>query len=202
MSLVGLGGDFTPAAVLRAYRQGLFPMPAQWGMMGWFSPDPRGILELGDLHVSRSLRRSMRRFEFRVDTAFEDVIDGCAAGRPVWIDRRMRSVYLRLHELGWAHSVETWHNGELVGGLYGLAIGGLFAAESKFHRATDASKAALVALVEGLAADEGERLVDVQYRTDHLSTLGASEISRADYLTRLPGLLATPPPQLFALSGR
>jgi len=198
MSLVAIGGAFTPDTVLSAYRQGMFPMPVQWGRIGWFSPDTRGILELGDLHVSRSLRRSMRRFEFSVDTAFEEVIDGCASGRPVWIDRRMRAVYLRLHELGWAHSVETWLHGELAGGLYGLALGGLFAAESKFHRATDASKAALVALVQGLADDGAERLVDVQYRTDHLSTLGASECSRAQYLARLPRLLATPEPQMFA----
>ncbi len=201
MSLVGFGGAFTPETVLRAYHQGMFPMPLEEGPMGWFSPDPRGILELGDLHVSRSLRKSMRRFEFRIDTAFAEVIDGCAARRPVWIDERMRSVYLRLHELGWAHSVETWQHGELVGGLYGLTLGGLFAAESKFHRVSDASKAALVSLVEGLVADPGERLVDVQWQTDHLRSLGVSECSRSQYLARLPGLLATPPPAMFLRPG-
>ncbi len=194
---MGFGGAFTPETVLRAYRRGMFPMPLEEGPIGWFSPDPRGILELGDLHVSRSLRKSMRSFEFRIDTAFAEVIDGCAARRPVWIDERMRAVYLRLHELGWAHSVETWQHGELVGGLYGLTLGGLFAAESKFHRVSDASKAALVSLVEGLVADPGERLVDVQWQTDHLRSLGVSECSRSQYLARLPGLLATPPPAMF-----
>ncbi len=201
MDIVDVGGDFTPETVLEAYRQGQFPMPLRSaGPMCWWSPDPRGVLEIEDLHVSRSLRRSMRRFEFRVDTVFAEVLDGCAdPGRPSgWIDRRIRNMYLRLHYLGWAHSIETFSDDILVGGTYGLAIGGLFTAESKFHRVPDASKAAVVALVAGLAAEVGDRLVDVQWSTDHLARLGVTECSRSTYLERLPGLLATPGAAMFS----
>ena len=197
--LVGIGADDEPGTILSAYRSGMFPMPIEPdGEFAWWSPDPRGVLELADLHVSRSLRRSMRRFEFRVDTAFDAVVEGCAdPARPHgWIDDRIRRAYRRLHELGWAHSIETWLDGELVGGLYGLGIGGLFAAESKFHRVTDASKAAVVALVHGI--DDGRpRLIDVQWRTDHLTTLGVSAIDRETYRRRLPTILATPDAPLF-----
>ena len=184
---VGSGADDEPGTLLAAYRSALFPMPLEGGSaLGWWSPDPRGVLELNDLHVSRSLRRSMRHFEFRVDSAFDEVVAGCAEPtRPHgWIDDRIQRAYRRLHELGWAHSVETWCDGELVGGLYGLGIGGLFAAESKFHRRTDASKAAVVALATGLV-DDHPRLIDVQWRTDHLASLGVTEISRSRYLERL-----------------
>ena len=184
---VGSGADDEPGTLLAAYRSALFPMPLEGGSaLGWWSPDPRGVLELNDLHVSRSLRRSMRHFEFRVDSAFDEVVAGCAEPtRPHgWIDDRIQRAYRRLHELGWAHSVETWCNGELVGGLYGLGISGLFAAESKFHRRTDASKAAVVALATGLV-DDHPRLIDVQWRTDHLASLGVTEISRSRYLERL-----------------
>lgn len=198
--LVGVGADDAPGTILAAYRNAMFPMPIETdGPLGWWSPDPRGVLELGDLHVSRSLHRSLRQFEFRIDTAFDDVVAGCAdPDRPHgWIDDRIRVAYRRLHDLGWAHSIETWLDGELVGGLYGLAIGGLFAAESKFHRVTDASKAAVVALVH--AFDDGRpRLIDVQWRTDHLATLGVREISRSAYRARLPELLATPESRCFA----
>jgi len=196
---VALGADLEPGTVLNAYRRGYFPMPVTTGgPIGWWSPDPRGVLELDDLHVSRSLARSLQRFEVRVDAAFDAVVAGCAdPTRPHgWIDDRMRAAYNRLHELGWAHSVETWLDGELVGGLYGLAIGGLFAAESKFHRVTDASKTALVALVQGLA-DGHPRLIDVQWQTDHLRTLGVTEITRTVYLDRLGVVLASPPSALF-----
>ena len=189
--LVGVGADLEPGTVLAAYRHGVFPMPIDAGPIGWWSPDPRGVLELADLRISRSLRRSLRRFEIRVDTALPEVIDHCADPRRAhgWIDHRIRAAYVRLHELGWCHSVEAWADGRLVGGLYGMAIGGLFAGESMFHLATDASKAALVALVRGL--DDGSaRLIDVQWRTDHLATLGVSELARDDYLARLPALLA------------
>ena len=164
---------------------------------------PRGVLELDDLHVSRSLRRSMRHFEFRVDSAFDEVVAGCAEPtRPHgWIDDRIQRAYRRLHELGWAHSVETWCDGELVGGLYGLGIGGLFAAESKFHRRTDASKAAVVALATGLV-DDHPRLIDVQWRTDHLATLGVTEIPRARYLERLRAVLPSPEPRMFSDTSR
>ena len=198
--LVGVGADNEPGTILAAYRSGMFPMPIEDdGALAWWSPDPRGVLELTDLHVSRSLRRSMRRFDFRVDTAFDAVVNGCAdPARPHgWIDERIRRTYRRLHDLGWAHSVETWLDGDLVGGLYGLGIGGLFAAESKFHRVTDASKAAVVALVYGLN-DGQNRLIDVQWKTDHLVTLGVSAIDRATYRRRLPTILSTPEAPLFA----
>lgn len=197
--LVGVGADHEPGTILAAYRSAMFPMPIEpEGDLAWWSPDPRGVLELDQLHVSRSLRRSMRRFEFRVDTAFDAVVDGCAdPTRPHgWIDERIRRAYRRLHDLGWAHSIETWRDGELVGGLYGLGIGGLFAAESKFHRVTDASKAAVVALAQGI--DDGEpRLIDVQWRTDHLATLGVSTIDRNTYRDRLRTILATPDAPIF-----
>jgi len=198
--LVGVGADDEPGTILAAYRSGLFPMPIEpGGLLGWWSPDPRGVLELGDLHVSRSLARSMARFEFRVNTAFDAVIAGCAdPARPHgWIDARVTAAYRRLHELGWCHSIETWRDGELVGGLYGIAVGGLFAAESKFHRVTDASKAAVVALVEGIR-DDAPRLIDVQWSTPHLVSLGVTEIRRSAYVERLPALLESPPSVLFA----
>ena len=197
--LVGIGADDEPGTILSAYRSAMFPMPIEpEGDLAWWSPDPRGVLELDRLHVSRSLRRSMRRFEFRIDTAFEAVVDGCAdPSRPHgWIDDRIRNAYGRLHELGWAHSIETWCDGELVGGLYGLGIGGLFAAESKFHRVTDASKAAVVALVHAL--DDGRpRLIDVQWQTDHLATLGVAAIDRETYRNRLRTILSTPDAAVF-----
>jgi leucyl/phenylalanyl-tRNA---protein transferase len=201
--LVAVGADLEPGTVLAAYRHGLFPMPLG-GLasavgrdpMGWWSPVRRGVLPLDGLVVSRSLRRSCRDFEVRVDTAFAEVLDACAdpCRAHGWIDRRIRRAYLRLHELGWAHSVEAWRDGRLEGGLYGLALGGLFAGESMFHRARDASKVALVGLVERLADEHaGDRLVDVQWQTPHLATLGVEEIAREDYLARLPALLAVPP---------
>jgi leucyl/phenylalanyl-tRNA---protein transferase len=200
--LVGLGADLEPGTVLAAYRQGLFPMPlgGRRQPMGWWSPVHRGVLPLDGLQVSRSLRRSCRDFEVRVDTAFEAVLDGCADRRRPhgWIDGRIRRAYLRLHALGWAHSVETWHDGRLAGGLYGLALGGLFAGESMFHRERDASKVALVALVDGLRDEDADRrLVDVQWSTPHLASLGVVEVSREAYLARLPALLETPHPRFF-----
>jgi leucyl/phenylalanyl-tRNA--protein transferase len=165
--LVAIGADLAPGTLLAAYRRGLFPMPEGPRAVGWWCPARRGVLELGDLRVSRSLRRSRREFEIRVDTDFDQVIRACAdPSRPHgWIDRRIQAAYVELHRLGWAHSVEAWRDGRLEGGLYGVALGGLFAGESMFHRARDASKVALVGLVELLAADpagaEGRRLIDV-----------------------------------------
>lgn len=199
--LVAIGADLEPGTVLAAYRRGLFPMPFdQDGPFGWWSPVTRGVLEPGDLVVSRSLRRARRNFEIRVDSAFAGVIDACADPRRegAWIDGRIREGYLELHRLGWAHSVETWQDGRLVGGLYGLAIGGLFAGESMFHHVTDASKVALVALVDLVADDGVDRLIDVQWVTDHLATLGVTGIDRSDYLHRLPELFTRPAPR-FAL---
>ncbi len=198
--LVALGADLEPATVLGAYRAGLFPMPVG-GDLGWWSPIERGILPLDGLRVSKSLRRSVRRYEVRVDTAFADVLAACSdPGRDgAWIDDSITSAYQRLHELGWAHSVETWADGELVGGLYGLAVNGLFAGESMFSRATDASKVALVHLVD-LLTDEhaASRVLDTQWQTDHLETLGVIEIPREEYFERLRTALSLPLPAVFA----
>jgi leucyl/phenylalanyl-tRNA--protein transferase len=186
--LVAVGADLAPGTLLAAYRAGYFPMPIDApGGIGWWSPDPRGIIELDELHVSRSLRRSIGRYDVTVDTAFDEVIAACAAPeRPHgWIDGAIIGAYRRLHELGWVHSIECRLDGELVGGLYGVAIGSFFAGESMFHTATDASKVALVALVDILAGGAAP-LLDVQWRTDHLASLGARDIPRRSYLARLP----------------
>ncbi|GAA1745128.1 leucyl/phenylalanyl-tRNA--protein transferase [Aeromicrobium alkaliterrae] len=173
------GADLAPATIVAAYRAGMFPMGDDGGAPLWWSPMERGILWPEQVHVSRSLRRSLRGFTTTVDTAFAQVIDACAdPGRPgAWIDAPIREAYVRLHELGWAHSVEVWADGRLVGGLYGLAIGDLFAGESMFHHATDASKAAVVELCRRMRGG----LVDVQWRTDHLATLGVVEVPREEY---------------------
>jgi leucyl/phenylalanyl-tRNA--protein transferase len=189
--IVGIGADLAPGTLLAAYRGGLFPMRlGANGPLAWWSPDPRGVIPLDGLHVSRSLRRSCARFEIRVDDAFEDVMRGCADPRRPhgWIDDEFIDAYVALHDLGWAHSVETWSGGELVGGVYGVAIGGLFAAESKFHRTRDASKVALVALVDLLRAGHAT-LLDVQWTTPHLVSLGAVDIARDEYLRRLHAAL-------------
>ncbi len=193
--LVCGGADLEPGTLLAAYRAGLFPMPLRGvPTMAWWSPDPRGVLPLDGFHVSRSLRRSLRRYEIRVDTAFEAVVQACAdPARPHgWISEDIRRAYRRLHALGWARSVEAWDAEGLAGGLYGVQIGGLFAAESKFHVRTDASKAALAGLVARLREDGAARLLDVQWRTDHLATLGAVEVPRAEYLRRLRAALRLP----------
>ena len=197
--LVAVGADLEPTTLLAAYSQGLFPMPVRpYGRLGWWSPPERGVLEPGRLIVHRSLRRSCRRFEVRVDTAFAEVVEGCAhPARPHgWIDARMQAAYVRFHHAGFAHSVETWQDDELVGGLYGVAVGGLFAGESMFYRTTDASKVALVALAAGLL-DDHPRLIDVQWATPHLRSLGVGAIPRQQYLRRLPELLKSPAPAMF-----
>lgn len=181
--VAAIGADLEPGTLLDAYRRGLFPMRVgHRRSLGWWSPEPRGIIPLDGLHVSRSLRRSRARFEIRTDTSFEAVMRGCADPRRAhgWIDEEFVTAYVRLHELGWAHCIETWQDGALVGGLYGLAIGGFFAGESMFHRVTDASKVAVAATVEHLVA-RGFTLFDVQWVTPHLASLGAVEVSRADY---------------------
>lgn len=203
--LVAVGADLEPGTLLAAYRRGLFPMPlderGDAGPLGWWSPEPRAVLALDGLRVTRSLRRSCRRFEVRLDTAFEAVIDGCASARRDrgWISPAIREAYVALHRLGWAHSVEAWcpEDGTLAGGLYGVGIGGLFAGESMFHRVRDASKVALVALVR-LLSDEGATLLDVQWLTPHLESLGAVEIPRAEYLRRLAAAVDRPLPATFA----
>ena len=183
---VAYGADLEPGTLLAAYRVGLFPMPTGRHRIGWFSPDPRGILPLDGLHVSRSLRGSMRHFTFTRDTCFGEVVSRCGdPARPHgWINDAIVRAYTRLHQLGWAHSIEVWRDGELAGGLYGVRIGGLFAGESMFHAppplGTDASKAAVVATVEWLRATGGT-LFDVQWKTAHLATLGVIDVARADY---------------------
>jgi len=194
--VVAVGADLAPGTLLAAYRSGLFPMPFEGAdVPGWWSPVDRGVLPLDGVRVSRSLRASIKRFEIRVDTAFADVLAGCADPHRTgsWIDDDVRAAYLRLHELGWVHSVEAWLDGRLAGGLYGVAIGGLFAGESMFHRERDASKVALTGLVD-LLCDEhaAARLIDVQWSTDHLASLGVVEVSRATYLDRLTRALAVP----------
>lgn len=187
------GGDFEPATILAAYRAGFFPWPHPWQELLWFSPDPRAILTPDGFHVSRRLARRLRQARFRVtiDAAFDQVIEGCA-DRPegTWITPRLAAAYRRLHRLGWAHSIEVWSGeGRLIGGLYGLAIGALFGAESMFHRATDASKVALAALVQW-CRERGIDLIDVQLPTPHLASLGAVAVPREEYLARLRQALA------------
>jgi leucyl/phenylalanyl-tRNA--protein transferase len=202
--LLGVGADLEPGTVLAAYRAGLFPMPlSRRGAVGWWSPDPRGILPLPALRVSRSLRAACRRFEIRVDTAYDEVVRGCAdPKRPGgWIRKDVVAAYRRLHDLGWVHSVEAWSVGpdgreQLAGGLYGVALGGLFAGESMFHRERDASKVALVGLVELLRADGRDRLLDVQWATEHLVSLGAVEVARPAYLGLLAEAVPLPQPTM------
>jgi leucyl/phenylalanyl-tRNA--protein transferase len=186
--IVAVGADLEPGTLLAAYRSGLFPMPFDRRRIAWFSPDPRGILPLDGVRVTRSLRRSVRRFDVRMNTAFRMVMESCADPRRTggWINREFVDAYTRLHELGWAYSVEVVEpdTGHLVGGLYGVRIGRFFAGESMFHRATDASKVALVHLVDWMHATDGV-LLDVQWTTPHLVSLGAVDISREDYLERL-----------------
>jgi leucyl/phenylalanyl-tRNA--protein transferase len=193
--LVAIGADLEPGTLLAAYRSGLFPMPIhpdrRRSKIAWYSPDPRGILPLDELRVSRSLRRSRRRHELRIDTSFEAVMRACAdpSREGHWITEDFIQAYLRLFDLGWAHSFETYADDVLVGGLYGVRIGGLFAGEAMFHHATDASKTALVELVDWLRHTEAS-LLDVQWATPHLRSLGVIEIARPDYLRRLEAATA------------
>lgn len=201
--LVGIGADLEPGTLLMAYRAGMFPMGVgEDGSppTGWWSPDPRGVLLPGHVRISRSLRSSLRHFEIRVDTAFSAVMAACAdpSREERWITPEITTAYARLHELGWAHSVEAWRDGELLGGLYGLALGGLFAGESMFHRATDASKCALVGLSDLVFADgDPSRFIDVQWVTPHLASLGITEVPRRDYIARLERSLPLPVPAAF-----
>jgi leucyl/phenylalanyl-tRNA--protein transferase len=195
--IVCVGADLEPSTLLGAYRRGLFPMRlgGRAGPLAWWSPDPRGVMPIAadathGFHASRSLRRARRRFRFTVDEAFEAVVRACADPlRPQgWISDDFIDAYLGLHELGWAHSVEVWQHDELVGGLYGLRLRRFFAGESMFHRVTNASKLALWDATELLALD-GVELFDVQWRTDHLESLGVVDIGRDDYLRRLAAAL-------------
>ena len=185
--IVAVGADLEPGTLIAAYRAGLFPMPFDRRRIAWYSPDPRGVLPLDRLRISRSLRRSLSRYSVHRDLAFTEVMTACATSprRGNWIDRAFIDAYTELHRLGWAHSIEVIDEaGDLVGGLYGVRINGFFAGESMFHRATDASKVALVHLVDWLN-DTGAVLLDVQWTTPHLVSLGAIDIAREEYLRRL-----------------
>jgi leucyl/phenylalanyl-tRNA--protein transferase len=193
--LIAVGADLEPGTLLAAYRRGLFPMPVEparrSSQIAWYSPDPRGILPLDGLHVSRTLRRSTRRFEISINAAFGEVVRACGDPRRpgYWISQRVIAAYEELYRLGWAESCEVWLGGALVGGVYGVRIGGFYAGESMFHTATDASKVALVRLADHLR-DDGVTLFDVQWTTTHLATLGAIEIPRVEYLDRLRGAVS------------
>lgn len=182
--------ELTPELLISAYAQGVFPMGVH-GRIGWFSPDPRGILPLDDFHVSKTLAQTYRsgKYEVRIDADFRAVLEACA-DRPdgTWITPPIIDAYVKLHDVGLAHSVEAWRDGELAGGLYGVALGGAFFGESMFHHQRDASKVALVALVDRMR-DRGFSLLDIQYLTPHLERFGATEIPRDVYLRRLAAAL-------------
>jgi leucyl/phenylalanyl-tRNA--protein transferase len=184
-----LGGEYLPESIIGAYYRGIFPWPHEAGDRIWYSSDPRAILPLDGLDVSRRLARTLRQGKFHatVDLAFEQVIDGCADRLPdkTWITPELRDCYVELHHRGWAHSFEIWTaDGQLAGGLYGLAVGGMFGAESMFHRVTDASKAAMVAMIQHLSR-LGVSLIDLQVLTEHTERMGAIEIPREEYMQRL-----------------
>ncbi len=197
--MLAVGADLEPRTLVAAYARGLFPMDVgRDGPLGWWSPDPRGVLPLDGLRVTRSLRASLRRLRVTIDAAFDQVLAGCAEQpRPHgWITQEFRAAYSHMHAIGLAHSVEVWREDELVGGLYGVEIGGLFAGESMFHRARDASKVALVGLVDALGGESGARegrLLDVQWATPHLESLGVVAITRVEYLRRLAVARELPP---------
>jgi leucyl/phenylalanyl-tRNA---protein transferase len=175
-----------PDLLLKGYRLGVFPMAMADDSIEWFSPDPRAILPLDEFHVPHSLRRTLKKgtFDVKIDHCFAEVIRACAKRMDTWINREIVESYERLHKLGYAHSVETWSEGKLAGGLYGVAIGGAFFGESMFHHVSDASKVALVALVQHLRARKF-LLLDTQWLTTHLAQFGVTEISRNQYLRLL-----------------
>ena len=179
-----------PDLLLQAYSQGMFPMSMENGELGWFSPDPRGIIPIEGFHVPHGMKKLLRDcpFQIRIDTAFVSVMRGCADRESTWISETILRSYTKLYELGYAHSVETWLGNKLVGGLYGIALGGAFFGESMFSRVPGASKVALHALVTRLAA-AGYTLLDTQWTTEHLTMFGAKDIPRREYLRRLNAAL-------------
>ena len=207
-----VGGNLEPSTILGAYQTGLFPMRQGDGQLAWWSPDPRAVILPDNLRIAHSLHRAINRFEIRVDTCFEEVIDACAEraeGEYHWITSEVRAAFVEMHRVGWAHSVEAWAPAEadalptLAGGLYGVALGRLFGGESMFHRQRDASKAALVGLVsimrEGAASETGqEPMIDCQWLTPHMASLGAVNLPRDEYLARLSGVIEQPLPKPFA----
>jgi leucyl/phenylalanyl-tRNA--protein transferase len=188
IGLVAIGGDLRPEWLVLAYQRGIFPWFGEGDPVLWWSPDPRAIVELDSFHIPRRLRRTIRSgmFTVTVNRAFADVIRGCAdrRGEGTWLTAEMIAAYEKLHELGLAHSVEAWHGRVLAGGVYGVALGGFFAAESMFTRVSDASKVALAFLVARLR-ERGFQLLDIQMLTEHTARLGAVEIPRTAYLARL-----------------
>jgi leucyl/phenylalanyl-tRNA--protein transferase len=196
--LLAAGADLSPSRLLDAYRRGIFPWFSDEDPLLWWSPDPRMVLLVDELHVSRSLRKTIRsrRFHVTADRAFSAVMSGCAAPRAdqegTWITTEMRAAYARLAAMGYAHSVETWEGDQLAGGLYGVAIGRVFFGESMFARVTDASKVAFVVLVRHLQR-WGFRLIDCQMATPHLASLGAREIRRSDFLAEVERAVREPP---------
>ena len=188
--LLAVGGDLSLQRLLLAYKQGIFPWYSVNEPILWWSPDPRAIVPLDDLRINRTMEKILKRgtFEIKVNTAFEEVINLCARrennSKSGWITKEMIAAYINLYEMGFAHSVEAWKDGKLAGGLYGVAVGGMFAGESMFHKESNASKAALCALVERMK-ERGYMLLDCQMVTDITRQMGALEISRADYLKRL-----------------
>jgi leucyl/phenylalanyl-tRNA--protein transferase len=197
--LVILGADLKPETVIDSYQHGIFPMHievANKRQIGWWSPQQRGILPLNKINISKSLQKSMKKFYVSFDQAFDQVIDGCGDDkRPQgWINKEIKIAYKKLFELGYVHSVEVWNKkDELVGGLYGVEVQGLFAGESMFHKETDASKTAMVYLVKKLKDAGGKRLFDVQWQTPHLKSMGVIKIPRKKYLSMLPEVMKTKP---------
>jgi leucyl/phenylalanyl-tRNA--protein transferase len=197
--LVILGADLKPETVIDSYTHGIFPMHIDVSnkqQIGWWSPQQRGILPLNKINISKSLQKSMKKFQVSFDQAFDQVIDGCGDDkRPQgWINKEIKIAYKKLFELGYVHSVEVWNKkDELVGGLYGVEVKGLFAGESMFHKETDASKTAMVYLVNKLNEAGGERIFDVQWQTPHLKSMGVIEIPRKKYLSLLPEVMKTKP---------
>ncbi len=197
--LVSLGADLKPETLIDSYMHGIFPMHIQIENkreIGWWSPQQRGILPLNKINISSSLKKSMKKYFVTFDQDFDSVIDGCGDDkRPKrWINKDIKTAYKKLFELGYVHSVEVWNKkDELVGGLYGVEVNGLFAGESMFHTQTDASKTALVYLVEKLSQAGGERIFDVQWQTPHLKSMGVVKISRSKYISLLPEVMNTKP---------
>ncbi len=191
--LVAIGGDLRPQTLVRAYRNGIFPWYNEGDPILWWSPEPRAIFEMERFYISARLARTIRAGKFRltINRAFREVMLGCADRDSTWITPDMLDAYTRMHELGYAHSIEAWRGDWLVGGVYGVAVGGLFAGESMFHRERDASKVALAYLVEYLRV-RGFVLFDTQVLTEHTASLGALEIPRDEYLTRLKNALVVP----------
>ncbi|MDX1509730.1 MAG: leucyl/phenylalanyl-tRNA--protein transferase [Nitriliruptorales bacterium] len=199
--IVGIGADLDPRTLVTAYQRGIFPWPHGWPSLPWFSPDPRAVIRPETLHVSRSLQRTLRRSGWHTtcDAAFRHVIAGCASARHdgTWITPAMVDAYTRLHELGWAHSIEVWDDEQLVGGLYGVQVGAVFTGESMFSRSRDASKVAMCDLLDRFA-EAGGHVLDAQLMTEHLASMGAVPVPRQQWLAELAELVHRPVRMLTA----